>query len=122
MGRGKAIALGIATVWPIIYVLFFLCSVFGVMMSRAFDGRDSDGEPLLLSIIIPLHLLTMLLMMVLIAVYIVHLFKTDRVPQDKKSLWAVVLFLGNAIAMPIYWYLYIWRRPEEPPAHRAPNV
>jgi hypothetical protein len=31
----------------------------------------------------------------LIAVYIVFLFKTDRVPQDKKALWAAVLFRGT---------------------------
>jgi hypothetical protein len=26
-------------------------------------------------------------------------------------LWAVVLFLGNMIAMPVFFYLYIW--PDE---------
>jgi hypothetical protein len=46
--------------------------------------------------------------LILLVIYIRHVFKTDRVPQDKKSLWAVVLLLGSMIAMPIYWYLYIW--------------
>ena len=57
----------------------------------------------------PLHLLTMLEILVLLVIYIVHVFKTDSVPQDKKALWAVVLFLGNMLAMPVYWYLYIWK-------------
>ena len=26
-----------------------------------------------------------------------------------KALWAIVLFLGNIFAMPVYWYLYIWK-------------
>jgi hypothetical protein len=39
----------------------------------------------------------------------VNVFRNDRVDKDKKVLWAVVLFMGNMIAMPIYWYLYIWR-------------
>ncbi len=42
-----------------------------------------------------------------------YLFKTDVVPQDKKALWAVVLFLGNMISMPIFWYLYIWTKLKE---------
>jgi hypothetical protein len=46
---------------------------------------------------------------VLIFVYIRYLFKTDTVPKDKKALWAVVLFLGNMISMPIFWYLYVWK-------------
>ncbi len=57
------------------------------------------------------HSLTILWTFALLAVYIRLLFKTDRVPADKKSLWAVVLFLGNMLAMPVYWYLYVWREP-----------
>jgi len=45
----------------------------------------------------------MLESLVLFVIYIVHLFKTDRVPNNKKALWAVVLFLGSMIAMPICW-------------------
>jgi len=49
----------------------------------------------------------------MIIIYIIHIFKTEKVPQDKKALWAVVIFLGNMIAMPIYWYLYIWKQEAE---------
>jgi hypothetical protein len=40
-------------------------------------------------------------------------FRTDRVPADKKALWAVVLFLGNFFAMPFYWYFYIWPKADD---------
>jgi len=56
-----------------------------------------------------MHIATMLEIMGLLVVYIVHLFKTDRVPKDQKALWAVVIFLGSVLAMPVYWYLYIWK-------------
>jgi type II secretory pathway component PulM len=39
----------------------------------------------------------------------VDVFQSNRVSADKKALWAVVLFLGNIFAMPVYWYLYLWR-------------
>lgn len=60
-----------------------------------------------------LQLLFMALWVALLAFYIVHVFRTDRVPADKKALWAVVLFLGNFLAMPVYWYLYMWPKAEE---------
>jgi hypothetical protein len=53
----------------------------------------------------------------LIAFYIVFLFKTDRVPQDKKALWAAVIFLGNMVAMPVFFYFYVW--PEQWPRTKA---
>ena len=59
-----------------------------------------------------LQLLFMAVWVALLAFYIVHVFRTDRVPADKKALWAVVLFLGNMFAMPVYWYLYIWPKSE----------
>ena len=49
--------------------------------------------------------------MALTIYYMVNVFRNDQVDKDKKVLWAVVLFMGNMIAMPIYWYLYIWKEP-----------
>jgi hypothetical protein len=51
----------------------------------------------------------MLVTFALLALYVVHAFKTDRLASDKKVLWVIVLFLGNLVAFPIYWYLYMWR-------------
>lgn len=112
MSRGKAIALGIFTAWPILYMALFMCMVFGMMIWMELGRQEGRVEsPMIMLLIFPLHFLTMLVMLALMVIYIVHVFKTDRVPQDQKALWAVVLFLGNAIAMPVYWYLYIWREP-----------
>lgn len=118
MSRGKAIVLGVFTAWPLLYVVIFFCMIFALVMSDFSDTSQKTGPPAIIWIIFPLHLFTMLEIAVLLVIYIRHVFKTDRVPQDKKALWAVVLFLGNMIAMPVYWYLYIWR--EEQPPHAAP--
>jgi len=111
MSKRKAITLGVFTAWPFLYMILFMFMMVGMMMSAA-SGRDhSSGPPTIIFIIFPLHILTILEIFALLVIYIAHLFKTDRVPQDKKALWAVVLFVGNMIAMPIYWYLYIWSEP-----------
>jgi hypothetical protein len=111
MTKPKALLLGAATIWPIVYLFLFMA----VMSSQVFmmgmaPHASGEGIPTVFKIMFALHFLTMVWIVALMAVYIVHLFKTDAVPQDKKALWAVVLFLGNLIAMPVYWYLYVWKR------------
>lgn len=64
------------------------------------------------------HLLKMLEIIILI-IYVRYLFKTDRVAQDKKTLWAVILFLGNMIAIPVFWYLHMWRPANEAVAEQV---
>ena len=112
MTRGKSIVLAAFTAWPLLYVMLFMCTVLGVMISAFLGGGRPSGLPVMMMVIFPLHFLTMLEIIALLVIYIVHVFKTDSVPQDKKALWAVVLFLGNVIAMPVYWYLYIWKQPK----------
>jgi hypothetical protein len=111
MSRAQKITLAVFTAWPFLYMVIFVCAVFGMMMLAFSGGGDSAGPPRIMMIIFPVHFLTMLEIFALLIFYIVHVFKTDRVPHDKKALWAVVLFLGNMIAMPVYWYLYIWKEP-----------
>lgn len=107
--RTKAIV-GILTVWPIIYMACFVAFMFISVLTDLFsEDFVFDAFDLIFAI----HLLTILEIFGLIAFYIVYIFKSDRVAADKKALWAVVIFLGHAIAMPVFFYLYICRKPEK---------
>ena len=98
--------LGLVTLWPFAYVILF----FVVIAAEFFmPGSGEPGPPPLIALIVPLHLLTMLVILALMVFYIVNVFKNNRVENDKKALWAIVLFMGGMIAMPIYWYMYIWK-------------
>jgi len=101
---------GIVTAWPILYIAFFMVFMFMSVFADLFGGRDFMFDAF--DYIFAVHFLTMLMIFGLIAFYIVYIFKTDRVAADKKALWAVVIFMGNAIAMPIFYYLYIWKEPK----------
>ncbi len=57
------------------------------------------------------HLFTILLIMALMAFYIVQVVRTDRLDQSMKILWTVLICMVGMGAMPVYWYLYIWREP-----------
>ena len=118
MEKPGKLLLGIATLWPIAYFFIFFIVIFATIIFRPEPG-PGGGAPPLIAWILPLHLLTMLLVMGLTIFYIVDVFRNKRVEKDKKALWAIVIFLGNMIGMPIYWYLNIWKDPvvaNQPPA------
>lgn len=56
---------------------------------------------------------TMLLMLGLMIFYVVNAYNSPKLPADKRSIWVIILFFGNIIAMPIYWYQYIWKEIPE---------
>jgi lysylphosphatidylglycerol synthetase-like protein (DUF2156 family) len=88
--------------------------IFFEVFLTFFSGRPPNDDTFrLAAIIIPLHFLTMIITFVLMVIYVVYLFRTDRVAKESKALWAVVLILGNILSMPVFWYLYIWKKPPE---------
>jgi hypothetical protein len=117
MSKWAKIALGLATLWPILYVFVFIAFVFSMMFYfSSFEPGPADHQepPVWFFAVFALHFLTIIWVFGLLAFYIVNVFRNDRVEKDKKVLWAVVLFFGNTLAMPVYWYLYIWREPAPP--------
>lgn len=115
LSRTARTIIGALTVWPVLYCLlsttFILVLAFGGLFGLDVDPFDAD--PFDAPAFFFVHILTTVEVFALMIFYIVYLFKTDRVPQDKKALWAVVIFLGHVIAIPVFWYLYI-RRPAPP--------
>lgn len=101
------VLLGILSLWPVAYMVLFFLVIFSTVLFLPEPG--SSGPPPLIALIFPLHLLTMLVVVGLMVFYIVDVFKNKRIENDKKALWAIVLFMGNMLAMPVYWYLFIWK-------------
>lgn len=113
MKKSYKVLLGAATIWPFIYLALFIVFIFAtIFLTRGGvpdGGASGGGFPIPVVLIFSLHSLTILWVWALIAFYIVNVFRNDRIDKDKKVLWAVVLFMGNMLVMPVYWYLYIWR-------------
>ena len=109
MSKEKAITLAVFTFWPYLYMGLFICAIFVFLVTLPSGESQPSGPPVILMILIPLHLLTMIDILVLMVIYILHAFKNDQVDQEKKWLWAAVLFFGSIWIMPVYWYLYIWK-------------
>jgi hypothetical protein len=112
MTKTAKIALAVASIWPFIWMLIFVMFIFGTFFMSPNPEHDGNrGMPLPFIFFFGGHFLTILWMFALTAFYIVYLFRTERIPQERKALWAIVLFFGNIIAFPVFWYLYIWKEP-----------
>src|SRR5688572_7558223 len=109
MKKWAKILLGLATLWPFLYMILFFVFIFSTVLFMPKQGAEGSDSPTFLVVIIPLLILTMLWIIGLTIFYMVNVFKNDMVDKDKKVLWAVVIFMASMFAMPIYWYLYIWR-------------
>jgi len=110
--RGR-VALGVATAWPPVYFVVFI----GFIVVSFFLQKDASSEDPLnvaFAVLLVAHLLTMGLSLALLGAYVFDVFRNPRVQEDLRVLWVVVVILANALAMPVYWALYL--RPGLPTA------
>ena len=101
MNKITKLIIGIITLIPFIYMIMFF-------LNLSTDTIDFD-------LMFKLHIGTMVIIVGLFIFYISNIYRTERIPNDKKTLWVVIIFIGQIIAMVIYWYLYIWTEPKENP-------
>ena len=104
-----AVLVLLASLLPVAYLVFFLAAFAAALLS----GPGGDG-PVPFRVLFVLHALCIVWIWGLLAFYLAFLFKSPAVPKDQKVLWAVVLFLMNALAMPVFWYLYVWPQAAGP--------
>jgi hypothetical protein len=103
INKPAKLLLGLITLWPPIYLAVFVAFAF-------FAAFPSDGNfPVSFTAMFRLHLITVFWVWSLLVIYLLDVFRNDQMDQDKKALWAIVLFLGNMIVLPVYWYLFVWR-------------
>ena len=104
---------GALTAWPLVYMFVFLGFIVVSIARMGRTGDPARGMPTTALVFFVVHFATILLMFGLLTFYAVYLYNSERVPKDKKALWAAVLFLGNVVAMPVFFYVYVW--PDEWP-------
>lgn len=107
MKRFGEIILGVVSLWPIAYMLIFMTFIISMFMSITGQNLGNGSN---IFVLFGLHIFTIILTMVLITIYIINIFKNERVEKDKKVLWTIIILFGGIVAMPIYWYLYLWSK------------
>ena len=102
--------LGFLSFWPFFYIVFFIISSFTDFGNKILNLSNTTLHPTIQI----LFFITMAIMYLIMAYYIIFLFRTDAVKGGKRALWAVVLFYGNIIALPIFWFMYFYRKDSKP--------
>jgi hypothetical protein len=98
MSQNKKILLGFLTVLPVLWVAILIYITI----------TTSNLAPLF-AVIAPMHLVMSILMLVLLFIYIKHIFTSSMIPLNNKVVWTIVLASLNVLVFPIYWYLHIWK-------------
>ena len=110
MSKAKKFVILGFTLYPVGYIIYFMSFMFS-MVARL-DDPSSMGAVTMFQSIFVLHILAMLIMMVILAIYAIHLVKNKYLKDEMRIVWAILLFFGNMITMPVYWYMHIWKEPQ----------
>jgi len=120
MKKSTKVWLGIATIWPVVYIFVFIAAIvlfFALVASEGGSPGSDPGGPA--SMLLPfgfvglmaVHMLTILDMLAMKVFYIVRVFKTEQLDQNMRIMWTLLLVFATIFAEPVFWYLYIWRDP-----------
>jgi hypothetical protein len=116
LSRNRKILLGVASVWPAIYIFLFIAFIFVMIALSGLDGGRRDFGPGLgpmfggvFVILMVVHVVTIFGSLALTVFYVIHAVKNPRLDSNMRIVWILLFFFGGMIAEPIYWYLQIWR-------------
>jgi hypothetical protein len=110
MSRTKKLLIGFATFWPMCALVLFYAGIFCMIFLVAGNHGRAPGESLFGPGVI-FFLVNVVWVISLLVGYIGHVYRNEQIEPEAKLVWALVIFFGSLFAMPVYWYIYIWRDP-----------
>ena len=108
MNKSKKILLGIATIFPIIYIIIFSTIIILFIFTYTIDL-----DAILFGYLVIAHIFTIILTIILIIFYIIHILKNTIISfKSEKIILLILICFFNIIAMPVYYYIYIVKKPK----------
>lgn len=104
-GKGSKVLLGLATLWPIVYVAAFFLLIAARVLVRPLSPPARTA-------LFVFHFGTIVWTIGLLAWYLRFLFRSDRVAPEYKLPWALALVLGNVVALPVFFWRAVWKEPD----------
>ena len=112
LSRSKSAALGVVTFVPLLYMILFVCYLWP-RVAPLVEG-DSNAVPIPIpgvpEWLFPIHGLAVALSVLLLAFYCTVAAHSSTLVSRQKRIWLVVLLVGNILAMPVFWYRFMWSR------------
>jgi hypothetical protein len=124
LNKTTKILVGLGTLWFILspFLILALCLLMmtGIGISSQYP---ESATPLFLVpflFLFPIQFFTYLDQVGLMAFYLVHLIKNSTAPETARILLGLGFYFIPLLALPIYFYLYVWQDP--PPARAMAQV
>ncbi len=105
--------IGLVTLWPLIHMGSMVILVF-------FANSDSTAESILDTLFSLPYLMIGALLISLFFCF-VYLSKYTQINHDSKVTWGFLFFFVGQFAMPVFWYLYVWRKRDNQDNHTCPK-
>lgn len=94
-----------ATLVPSLYLAYFVLCIVVTAATQSPTAAPWPPDDWLTV----LHLLSIVWTWGLIGIYVLFALRSDAVPKHQRTLWIVGIVLANLLAMPVFWYMFIWR-------------
>lgn len=112
--RSGRLWLGIATVWPLLYLFLFVGGFMVMMLIAAPPGRPPPAEPPTwifgpVAGMMAMHCLTIAGTLALMVVYVISVVNNPKLDQTLRIVWILLVLFFSMLALPPYWFLYVWR-------------
>ena len=110
LSKPAKLMLGVLSVLPIVYMVFFMGVIF---TSVGKPGGGFLSEPGNFTMLFVAHGTVMLLIMGQVLLYVIDALTKNPTFTDgtQKAIWALILFMGNAMALPVYFGVHVWPDP-----------
>lgn len=116
LSQRQKVFVALTTAWALVYPFLFFAVVLVLTFGAASLSIEQQGEgpPFLFFAIFPFHCLTILITLGLMAFYLAHIIKNTLVSDTLRVIFGVGVFMMPYIAMPIYYFFFIWRDEDVP--------
>ena len=112
MRKPTKLLLAFITLLPLAYAIFLFTALFLHIANLIIGIPERNIFLELFDTLFILHLGMMLWIVVLTIVYVLHIARNSRLKNEMKAVWVAAVCMGNVFAMPVYWYLQIWRKAQ----------
>ena len=113
MKRWMKVLLGLGTHWFLTFIPFMLVMIFAFIAAfpKANHGDTPPGLVLVLITFVLIHLFSIFVMLVTQGFCIAYAVKHTRFIPNERMLWALLLAFAGILAMPVLYWMYIFKHP-----------
>jgi len=118
MSKSRRLLIGILSLLPLLLVVVYTISFFGIFISAIRQhGRPEAFPEMMLDHIVWIMAVALLMgisSLAMLIYFIVHAVNNTAIDSSERLVWILVFIFAGIIGGPVYWYMRIWKLPLPP--------